>query len=78
MGNCPLDSFLFRPLPVNLRILFQVTRFVCGRWRSTYWRLNVGRPDTGEFPEVTLSVEASQKKWKEDSIHTVSNIEVKC
>ena len=25
MGNCPLDSFLFRPLPVNLRILFQVS-----------------------------------------------------
>ncbi|XP_052052978.1 schlafen family member 5-like isoform X2 [Apodemus sylvaticus] len=41
---------------------FQVTQFVCGRWRPTYWRLNVGRPDTGEFPEVTLSSEASQKK----------------
>ena len=36
MGNCPLDSFLFRPLPVTLRILFQVFWFTCGRGRQ-HW-----------------------------------------
>ena len=72
-AKCCHDSFLFRPLPVYPQNSLPGIQFTCGYGRVHNGALNTDRPDMGEFPEVTLSDEALQNKWKEDGIRTANN-----